>query len=82
MFISKSKITEEYLTEIAFENTLDAIYSFYCLGMDCYYDGKWDEYYTIINDEIVPKYCKAYGRKYIIEKVKRVLKKNGISQRH
>lgn len=59
----------------ASDETLDALYSFHCLGIDCYIiHGVWKDCEL---DHVIPKYCKAYGRNYIEEKIKRVFKKNG-----
>jgi hypothetical protein len=81
ILISQYEIDDKSI-ETEEDKTLDAIYSYYCLKTNCYYDYSDDCFYTIPFEEIVPKYCKAFGRKYIIEKIMRVLKKNGISQRH
>ncbi len=55
---------------------LDAIYSYYCLGIDSFYLYGYMVFSTVESNEPIPKYCKSYGRNYIIEKVQRVLKRN------
>ena len=69
MFVSSIENIKVEQLKIASDEMLDAIYSFHCLGNR--------------DDEVVPRYCKSFGRNYIVEKIMRVLKKkDDISQRH
>lgn len=61
--------------DVASDEFLDALYSKHCLNIDYYFVN--EKYCETETRNFIPKYCNSFGRIYIKEKIKRVLKKNG-----